>query len=416
MEILAETQRLFFNTLHNTYSFFVLYANIDNFSYTEADIQTNDQPLLDKWIISLLNTLIKNVQDAYENYDPTTAARLIQNFVNDDLSNWYVRLSRRRFWKSEYNNDKISAFQTLYKSIITIAKLMSPIAPLYSERLFNDLNNVSKIDENISVHLTDFPKYNDNLIFKDLEEEVALAQTISSLVLSLRKKANLQVKQPLKKILIPVLNDTLKEKIENVKNLILTETNVKEIEYISDLSGLFTKKLKVNFKTLGPKYGKAINTIANKLSNISINDIDKLASNQSIIISIDGQSIEITKNDVEIVLEGSQGWQVAEHNNISVAIDTTITDDLYHEGLARQLVNKIQNLRKNKYFEVTDRISVKLQDDNLLSKVINSNKEYITSEILADSLILTEEKDVVSTDRINIDTIDIKVELNRINN
>jgi len=387
-----EARRKFFGTLYNTYAFFTLYANIDGFDYSEEEIPVEKRQELDRWIISELNTLIKNVNEYYNDYEPTKAGRAIAEFLDVHLSNWYVRLSRRRFWKGEYSEDKISAYQTLYKCLEVIAQLASPIAPFFMEKMFVDLNNVTKRFSADSVHLTDFPKADESVIDKSLEERMELAQKISSMVLSLRKKTNIRVRQPLNKIMIPVINGNFKEKVETVKTLILSEVNVKELEYMIDDS-ILVKKVKPNFKVLGPKYGKLIKLIASELSKFNKYQIGQLETDGKYSLKINDEDIEILLSDVEIITEDIPGWLVSTIGPLTVALDITITDELKNEGIARELINRIQNIRKEKQFEVTDKITIKIEKNNELELAVNTNYSYICSETLAGSLELTDEID-----------------------
>ena len=389
IEGIDEVRRKFFGTLHNTYAFFALYANIDGFSYKEEDIDIKDRPEIDRWIISLLNSLSLEVDKYYADFEPTRATRAIQTFVDEHLSNWYVRLCRRRFWKGEYTEDKISAYQTLYTCLNTIAKLMSPVAPFFSDRLFIDLNKTTGKEQSVSVHLADFPEYNKALVDKNLEERMALAQDISSLILSLRKKVSINVRQPLSKVLIPVLDKGFKAKVEKVKDLILSETNVKHIEYITDTSGIISKKIKPNFKALGPKVGKDMKLVAEVLVSLSQQDINRLESDGQ--IEIPGTSYIIPVEDVEILAEDVPGWQVASLGKLTVALDVIITEELKQEGISRELINRIQNMRKDLGFEVTDKIKVQIKEHPYISEALKNNLSYICAEILADSLELVNE-------------------------
>ncbi|MFM6975460.1 MAG: isoleucine--tRNA ligase [Sphingobacteriaceae bacterium] len=386
LEGLDEVRRKFFGTLYNTYSFFALYANIDQFSYKEAEIAIAQRPEIDRWIISLLNSLIKEVDGYYEDFEPTKAARAIQSFVDEHLSNWYVRLCRRRFWKGDYTDDKISAYQTLYTCLNTVAKLMSPIAPFFADRLFLDLNAVTQKEQVESIHLSDFPAYQANLVDAQLEERMALAQNISSLVLSLRKKVGINVRQPLGKILVPVLNKGFKEQVEQVRELILSETNIKQIEYITDTAGFISKKVKPNFKALGPKVGKDMKEVAAVLSALDQQQINEFEAAGTFTIPNTLYTVDLT--DVEIVAEDVPGWQVANLGKLTVALDVTLTEELKQEGLSRELINRIQNLRKEQDFLVTDRIAVRISEDPIIAKAVNNNLTYICAEILADSLRL----------------------------
>lgn len=384
-EGLEEVRRKFFGTLYNTYAFFALYANIDGFSYSEEEVTLTERPEIDRWIISLLNTLSKEVDGYYADFEPTRAARAIQDFVNEHLSNWYVRLSRRRFWKGDYTADKISAYQTLYTCLETIAKLMSPIAPFFSERLFLDLNAVTGKETAESIHLTDFPFYHEDLVDKDLEERMALAQDISSMVLGLRKKVGINVRQPLTKILLPVLDNKFQRKVESVKELILSETNIRDIEFISDTSGVIRKKVKPNFKTLGPKAGKNMKDVATFITSLNAQALTEFEQSGSVKFVKDDFVLDIPVDDVEIIAEDVPGWQVTNIGKLTVALDVTITEELKQEGISRELVNRVQNLRKEQGFEVTDKIGVTVSAGGYLEEAIKNNLSYICAEILADS-------------------------------
>jgi len=381
-EGIEEVRRKFFGTLHNIYAFFALYANIDRFGYKESDIALADRPEIDQWIISLLNSLTKEVDGYYADFEPTKAARAIQTFVDEHLSNWYVRLCRRRFWKGEYTDDKISAYQTLYTCLVTVAKLMSPIAPFFSDRLYLDLDGVSQKEGAESVHLADFPAYQSELVDLALEERMALAQDISSLVLSLRKKTGINVRQPLNKILVPVLNATFAEKVDRVKDLILSETNIKAIEFITDTSGIIKKRIKPNFKALGPKVGKDMKTVSAALQSFGSEEVTTLEREGQ--ISVAGYTI--TADEVDIIAEDVAGWQVANLGSLTVALDINITPALRNEGISRELVNRIQNLRKEKGLEVTDRINVSMSNVSDIARAAMDNLSYIRTEILADAV------------------------------
>lgn len=389
----TEVTRKFFGTLYNTYSFFALYANIDGFKYEEADIAHEQRPEIDRWILSELNSLIKKVDDSYNDYEPTRAGRAIQDFVNAHLSNWYVRLSRRRFWKGSYSQDKISAYQTLYHCLETIAQLISPIAPFFADRLFLDLNKVSGKNKLSSIHLTDFILAQEDLIDKDLEERMQLAQKISSMVLSLRKKTNLRVRQPLNKIMIPVLDKKFEDQVRKVNDLILSEVNIKEIEYLTDASDILVKKVKPNFKTLGPKYGKLMKQIAGAINQFNQEDIATIEKDGKYTLDINGQPCEIELSDIEILTEDIPGWVVANLDNLTVALDVSLTKELKEEGISRELINRIQNYRKDLKFEVTDSIKITLQRNPEIDEAINNNISYICSETLADSLEFVDEID-----------------------
>ena len=404
MEGLDEVRRKFFGTLYNTYAFFALYANIDKFSYAESDIALEKRPEIDRWIISLLNSLTKEVDEYLADYEPTKAARAIQNFVDEHLSNWYVRLCRRRFWKGDYTEDKISAYQTLYTCLDTIAKLMSPISPFFSDRLFLDLNAATNKEQVESVHLANFPVYNESLVDKDLEERMALAQDISSLTLSLRKKTSINVRQPLNKILVPVLDSVFQEKVEKVKDLILSETNIKDIEFITDTTGIIKKKIKPNFKALGAKVGKDMKLVSSSIQSLTIDQISSLESTGELALA--GTPYTILLSDVEIIAEDVEGWQVANLGKLTVALDVHITEELKKEGLSRELINRLQNLRKDKGLEVTDRINVKLTAASEVVNAANENLLYICTEILADSLVF--EDSLTEGETIEIDGKELK--------
>ncbi|MCO4293498.1 isoleucine--tRNA ligase [Solitalea sp. MAHUQ-68] len=413
LEGLDEVRRKFFGTLYNTYSFFTLYANIDGFKYNEAEVPLAERPEIDRWIISLLNSLIKEVDECYADYEPTKAARAIQSFVDEHLSNWYVRLCRRRFWKGDYTQDKVSAYQTLYRCLETIAQLMSPIAPFYSERLFTDLNAVSGRHKVESVHLSDFPIVNESEVDKELEERMAMAQDISSMVLSLRKKVDIKVRQPLNKILLPVLDNEFQAKVEKVKDLILSETNIKEIQYILDTAGILVKKIKPNFKTLGPKVGKMMKEVSQAVGNFSQEDITSIERDGFFNLHLNGEAFKLEVVDVEILSEDIPGWLVTNMGKLTVALDVTITDDLKQEGIARELINRIQNLRKDKGFEVTDKINVKLESNDLVDTAVKNFLPYISAEILGTNFDLTE-SGFNTADTIEIEDTNLKIEIERI--
>jgi isoleucyl-tRNA synthetase len=390
IEGIAEVQRKFFGTLYNTYNFFALYANIDGFRYAETEIPFAERPEIDRWIHSELNSLIKNVDEAFADYEPTRAGRLISDFVNEHLSNWYVRLSRRRFWKGEYTSDKISAYQTLYRCLEVVAKLASPIAPFFMDRLFIDLNSISGLEKFESIHLTDFPVADESKIDKQLEERMQLAQQVSSMVLSLRKKTNLRVRQPLQKILIPVSGDHIKEQLDKVSGLILSEVNVKELEYLDESAGFLVKRIKPNFKTLGPRYGKLMKEIAIAVGAFTQADISKIESDGEYSLHIGDETVEMLLSDVDIITEDIPGWVVANQGTLTVALDITVSESLRQEGIARELVNRIQNIRKDRGFEVTDKISILLQKNDLIETAIVNFNTYICSETLAENLNITD--------------------------
>ncbi|TCK83419.1 isoleucine--tRNA ligase [Albibacterium bauzanense] len=408
-EGLDEVRRKFFGTLYNTYAFFVLYANIDKFTYSEKEIPIQERPEIDQWIISLLNSLCLEVDQYYTEFEPTKAARAIQSFVDENLSNWYVRLSRRRFWKGDYTADKISAYQTLYTCLTTIAKLMSPIAPFFSDRLFLDLNKVTGKDKAESVHLTNYPEGNTLLIDKDLEERMGLAQDISSLVLSLRKKTGINVRQPLNKILLPVLDSSFIEKTEKVKDLILSETNIKNIEYIKDAAGIIRKKIKPNFKVLGPKVGKDMKAVGSAILELNALQIQELEENQTFKLAALDYTIGL--EDVEIVAEDVEGWQVANLGKLTVALDVHISPELKQEGIARELVNRIQNLRKTLGLEVTDKIIVNISYQTEICEAVENNLSYIRNEILAEEL--SYQNDLNIGEEVSIEDWKIKINIQK---
>ncbi len=393
LEGVEEVKRKFFGTLYNTYSFFQLYANLDNFNYSEADMAIEDRPEIDRWILSELHTLIKKVDAFYADYEPTKAARAISDFTQDYLSNWFVRLSRRRYWKGDYGQDKISAYQTLYTCMETIAKLGAPIAPFFMDRLYLDLNSVTQKEPFVSVHLADFPVFDESFVDKALERKMEAAQTISSLVLSLRAKEKIKVRQPLQKIMIPIDGEQQKEEILAVQDLIKHEVNVKEIELLDDASGVLVKQIKPNFKTLGPRFGKDMKAIASTVINFSTEDINKIEQKGSLEVVVNDKNITLDRSDVEITSQDIEGWLVAKEGAFTVALDVTITDDLRREGIARELVNRIQNLRKDSGFEVTDRIDVRLQKDEQVVSAVDANMTYIKSETLTNELEIIDKLD-----------------------
>jgi len=393
VEGIAEVKRKFFGTLYNTYSFFALYTNIDGFDYSEADIPLAERPEIDQWILSELHSLIRTVDDAYGDYEPTRATRAISDYVQEHLSNWYVRLSRRRFWKGDYQKDKISAYQTLYTCLTTVAKLSAPVAPFYMDRLYKDLNAVTGKEPYESVHLAHFPEYMEDMVNKELESKMAKAQTISSLVLSIRQKEKIKVRQPLQKIMIPVLDDKQRAEIEAVADLIKSEVNVKEIELLDDASGILVKQIKPNFKVLGPKYGQEMKLIAAAVSKLNQNDILKIEREGKILLSFNNKSITLQLQDVEVSSQDIEGWLVASSGPLTVALDVSINEGLKKEGIARELVNRIQNLRKESGFEVTDRIDITLLKNGFVQAAVESNIAYIKAETLAAELNFKESMD-----------------------
>lgn len=386
LEGIKEVQRKYFGTLYNTYQFFALYANLDNFTFKEKHIPVSKRPEIDRWILSALNTLIGKVTDSLEDYEPTQAGRAMEFFLDEQLSNWYVRLCRRRFWKGEYEHDKICAYQTLYECLQTLSLLMAPIAPFFADWLFQNLNNVTKRCDATSVHLADYPEVNEDLIDFDLEERMRLAQDISSLVLSIRKKVNIKVRQPLQRILIPVLDTHTKDQISNIEELIKNEVNIKEIEYIIDTEGFIKKKIKPNFKSLGARMGAKMKSAAAAIIQMSQHDIAMLEKDKTFTLSVDSESIDIGLGDVDIIAEDIPGWSVANKDTLTVALDINVTPQLQEEGNARELVNRIQKIRKESGFEVTDRILVNIQDYEPLKNAIINYSDYICAEILADAI------------------------------
>jgi len=383
---IEEVKRKFFGTLYNTYSFFSLYTNLDKFSYAEAEIPLAERPELDRWILSELHTLIQKVDEYYAEYEPTKAARAISDFTQDYVSNWFVRLSRRRFWKGDYQTDKISAYQTLYTCMVTIAKLGAPIAPFFMDKLYLDLNSVTNKEAFESVHLAEFPKFDASYVDKSLERKMENAQTISSLVLSLRAKEKIKVRQPLQKIMIPIDSEQQKEEILAVADLIKHEVNIKEIQILEDASDILVKQIKPNFKTLGPRFGKDMKTIAGAINKMTADDIKIVEQKGEIDVDCNGKIVKLQRDDVEITSQDIEGWLVANEGNITVALDVTISDALKEEGIARELVNRIQNLRKDSGFEVTDKISVQLQEDVNITQAVKTNLDYIKAETLTDDL------------------------------
>jgi isoleucyl-tRNA synthetase len=408
-----EVRRKFFGTLYNTYAFFALYANIDNFHYEEADLPLSERSEIDRWILSELNSLIINVNDAYQSYEPTRAGRAIQDFVDAHLSNWYVRLSRRRFWRSDDDKDKLSAYQTLYTCLETVARLSSPIAPFFSEQLYRDLNNATGRNQAESVHLTDFPTADANMIDKALEERMEAAQLISSLVLSLRKKANIRVRQPLSKIMIPVANDTMKSQLEKVAPLIMSEVNIKGIEFLSADNNILVKNVKPNFKTLGKRYGKQMRQITAFFANMSQDDIHAFEKNNGAHLDVDGVDVELTLEDALISTQDIPGWAVTSQDNYTVALDMNITDELFNEGLAREIVNRVQTLRKSSGLEVTDRIVIFMEKNEKIETAIRDFNHYICTETLANAIEITdslEGDDVLEDELTDKVTVRIKIQ------
>jgi isoleucyl-tRNA synthetase len=398
-----EVKRKFFGTLYNTYSFFALYANVDRFTYTDEEVPVEERPEIDRWIISLLHTLIKNVGAEYENYEPTRAARLIQDFVNENLSNWYVRLNRKRYWGGESNSDKLAAYQTLCTCLETIAMLAAPVAPFYMDKLFNDLNQVTGRYNAESVHLSYFPDYNEALIDTALEERMDIAQQLSSMVLGLRRKVNIKVRQPLNKMMVPVSDPAFKEQLESVKLLVLNEVNVKEIEYITDTAGILVKRIKPNFKSLGPRYGKLMKEISLVINEMDQEQIAAFEKAQSFELEVAGTKVQLSPEDVEIISEDIPGWLVANEGAITVALDINVTEELRQEGMARELINRIQNIRKESGFDVTDKIDVLIERHDLINSAVEAHRKYIGSQTLAENIALTDKIENHESKRIDID-------------
>jgi isoleucyl-tRNA synthetase len=412
LEGIAEVRRKFFGTLYNTYSFFTLYANIDNFTYAEADVPLNERPEIDRWVLSELHSLVKRVDSFYDEYEPTKATRAISEFVQEFLSNWYVRLCRRRFWKGSYEQDKISAYQTLYTCMLTVAKLSAPVAPFFMDRLYKDLTQTTQQENFESVHLAEFPKHDESFIDVSLERKMENAQTITSLVLSLRAKEKIKVRQPLQKIMIPVLDTTQKEEIRAVSDLIKHEVNVKEIELLDDASGILVKQIKPNFKTLGPKFGRDMKSISNAIQNFSQEDIIKIEKDGNLSINIDEKSINLDVTDVEISSKDIEGWLVANANGLTVALDVTISEDLRKEGVARELVNRIQNVRKDSGLEVTDKIKLTVLNFENLQTSVEENKAYIMSETLTSEMVFVDS--LTDGVEIEFDNIKSKILINKV--
>ena len=390
---IEEVRRKFFGTLYNTYSFFALYANVDGFTYAEEDIPIAQRPEIDRWILSLLNSLIKEVDESLAAYEPTRAGRAVSDFVNDHLSNWYVRLNRKRFWGGGYDNDKISAYQTLYTCLETVAKLMAPIAPFFADKLYADLTAATGRGDGQSVHLSLFPSYDDRLIDKALEERMQMAQNISSLVLALRKKVNIKVRQPLQTLLIPVTDKHQQEAIEAVKHLIQNEVNVKEIKFVDNTAGILVKRVKPDFKKLGPRYGKIMKQLASAIQALNQEQIAQLEKAGNIVLQIEGVPAEVTTADVEIISEDIPGWLVANEGRLTVALDITITDALKQEGIARELVNRIQNMRKANNLDITDKIEVTIEQHPSITAAVETFRDYIAGQVLATAIHLVEQLD-----------------------
>ena len=384
-EGVAEMRRKFFGTLYNTYSFFSLYANVDGFDYSENDVPVAERPEIDRWILSVLHTLIKGVDREMQNYDPTRAGRLIENFINDDLSNWYVRLNRKRFWGKEMSKDKLSAYQTLYTCLETVAKLLAPFAPFYADQLYLDLTKATGRDNVCSVHLATYPEFDESVIDADLEERMAMAQKITSMVLALRRKVNIKVRQPLQAIMVPAIDDNQQRHIEAVKDLIMNEVNVKELKFVEG-QGVLVKKVKCNFRTMGKKFGKMMKGIAAATSVLEQGQIAQLETTGSLNLMVEGQSVTIESADVEIISEDIPGWLVSNEGNLTVALEVELTEELRNEGMARELINRIQNMRKDNGYEITDRISIVISNADAVEKAVEHFADYIKTQVLADSI------------------------------
>ena len=412
-EGIAEVQRRFFGTLYNTYSFFALYANVDGFTHSEAPIDVSKRPEIDRWILSELHTLIGEVSANLDDYEPTRATRLIMDFVTENLSNWYVRLCRRRFWKGEYAEDKIAAYQTLYECLLTLAKLMAPVAPFFAEQLYRDLNGSTGLEPHDSVHLAHWPVQNKAYINAELEKQTHVAQQLSSMILSLRKKEKIKVRQPLQRVMVPALSDELAARLENVRELVLAETNVKEMEILRDVSGKITKKIKPNFKVLGAKLGKHMKAFMPAVNALSQDDIQTFESQGHYNFELNGETVRIDLDDVEVLTDDIPGWLVAVERGLTVALDVDLSDDLKREGIARELVNRIQNLRKDSNFDVTDRIVVHLQRHNALEAAVSQYEAYLKGEVLANEV---QWHDTLDGEDVLFDGVETVITVERIEN
>ena len=402
-----EVSRKLFSTLYNTYSFFALYANVDGFDNSQPQVALENRPEIDRWIISLLNTLVKDVDEALNDYEPTKAARAINDFVNDNLSNWYVRLNRKRFWGGEMNEDKLSAYQTLYTCLETIAKLIAPISPFYADKLYQDLAG------NGSVHLALFPEVNENAIDKALENRMNIAQVITSMVLSLRRKVNIKVRQPLSTLMIPVMDDAQREAIESMSELILNEVNVKNFKFVDNEAGVLVKRVKPDFKKLGPKFGKTMKAVAAAITSMSQQEIASLEKNGNITLNIDGNDAVIEAVDVEIISEDIPGWLVANEGNITIALDVTITEELKQEGIARDIVNRVQNIRKSRDYDITDKINLVFAPNADTDAAINAYSDYIARQVLATSISVGNIEGAEGVETLEIDEIKVDVSITK---
>ena len=387
-ESVDEIRRKLFGTLYNTYSFFALYANVDGFDYSQADVPLNERPEIDRWILSELHSLVEGVEREMDDYDPTRAGRLIDTFVNDDLSNWYVRLNRKRFWGKEMSQDKLSAYQTLYTCLETVAKLLAPFAPFYADQLYLDLTRATNRGHLQSVHLADFPVADDNCIDRELEERMEMAQKITSMVLALRRKVNIKVRQPLLQIMIPAVDQRQRAHIEAVKDLIMSEVNVKELNFVEDGKGMLVKKVKCNFRTMGKKFGKLMKGIAAQMETLEQEAIADLERNGNISLMVEGNEVTVEAADVEIISEDIPGWLVSNEGNLTVALEVELTDELVKEGMAREIINRVQNLRKESGLEITDRIKVTLAPNAQTDAAVAAFGDYIKSQVLADDLLV----------------------------
>ena len=410
IEGVEEVRRKFFGTLYNTYSFFALYANVDGFTGTEAQVPVAERPEIDRWIISLLNSLIKNVDEFYASYEPTRAGRAIADFVNDNLSNWYVRLNRKRFWGGEMNQDKLAAYQTLFTCLETIARLMAPIAPFYADRLYTDLTTAAGTD-NQSVHLSYYPTCNAEYIDSELEERMRIAQDITSMVLALRRKVNIKVRQPLTTLMVPVIDDAQRRHIEAMKELILAEVNVKELKFVDNAAGILVKRVKPDFKKLGPRYGKIMKQLAAIIAEMSQEDILTFEKNGAFTFNVDGTEATVEAADVEILSEDIPGWLVANEGRLTVALDITVTDELRREGYARELINRIQNIRKSSGFEITDKIHVTLAHHEETDAVVTEYGEYMARQILAESFVVGDLQEGADVTELDFDTFKVMVKV-----
>ena len=407
---IEEVRRKFFGTLYNTYSFFALYANVDGFTFAEPEIPVEKRPEIDRWIISLLNSLIREVDEQFAAYEPTRAGRAIADFVNDNLSNWYVRLNRKRFWGGSMTEDKLSAYQTLYICLETVAKLMAPIAPFYADRLYTDLTTATGRD-NRSVHLTDFPVSCDKYIDKALEERMQIAQTMTSMVLALRRKVNIKVRQPLTTLMVPVLNPDQQAHIEAVKDLVLSEVNVKEMKFVDNAAGILVKRVKPDFKKLGPRYGKIMKQLAATIAAMSQPDIAEFEKNGSFTFDIDSQQATIERGDVEVISEDIPGWLVANEGNLTVALDITVTDELHREGIARELVNRIQNIRKTSGFDITDKIDVAIASNAETDQAVKEYRDYMSRQVLANTFEIVDNLSGESVSELDFDTFKVNIRI-----